>query len=164
MVEIARSKAQSCGVEEEGQSWVHSWRVRDFVCTSCFSFADKDRSWWISPLFAHRAGIVDSANPDGGIIFDSVGAYAVVMTDGDEIPGPTSETFQYRAKGRDPGRYRLTAASPESRHPIRILRSHSLRSFWKPRAGVRYDGLCVSSNRTTKLSIYHHTEMTLLLN
>lgn len=100
-------------------------------------------SWWISPLFAHRAGIVDSGSSDGGIVSDAVGAYAVIMTDGDEIPGPTPESFQYRARDRDPGRYRLTAGTPESRHPIRILRSHSLHSFWKPRAGLRYDGLCV---------------------
>ncbi|KJY01088.1 hypothetical protein TI39_contig303g00029 [Zymoseptoria brevis] len=99
--------------------------------------------WWINPLFAHRAGIIDSGNSEGGIVSDTSGAYAVVMTGSDEVSGPTPEIFQYRARDRDPGRYRLTAGTPESRHPVRILRSHTLRSFWKPRAGLRYDGLCV---------------------
>ncbi|KAF2162122.1 hypothetical protein M409DRAFT_27502 [Zasmidium cellare ATCC 36951] len=97
--------------------------------------------WWISPLFAHRAGIIDSGNSDGGVVSDHLGAYAVVLTDQDEISGSDPETCQYRARDRDPGRYRLTAGTPGSRHPIRILRSHSLHSFWKPKAGLRYDGL-----------------------
>lgn len=98
-------------------------------------------SWWISPLFAHRAGIIDSSNSEGGIVCGADAAYAVVMTGSDEISAPDGETIQYRARSNDPGRYRLTAASPSSRHPVRILRSHRLNSLWKPRAGVRYDGL-----------------------
>lgn len=155
MVEITRSKAQSCSGEEERQSRVHAWGV-------CNSFKQLvscpanvlSHSWWISQLFAHRAGIVDSGSSEGGIVSDSAGAYAVIMTHGDEIPGSTPDTFQYRARDRDPGRYRLTAGTPESRHPIRILRSHSLRSFWKPRAGLRYDGLWVDLISSSTLRTY----------
>lgn len=107
---------------------------------------------------------MDSASSEGGIVSDSAGAYAVVMTNGDEIPGSSPETFQYRASDRDPGRYRLTAGTPESRHPIRILRSHSLRSFWKPRAGLRYDGLCVESTRILQQSRHIYLSVIILLN
>ncbi|KXT15574.1 hypothetical protein AC579_9969 [Pseudocercospora musae] len=100
-------------------------------------------SWWINPFFAYRDGIIDNGNSDGGVVSDGDGAYAVVLTGGDEVSGPDPNSFQYRCRDKDPGRYRLTAGTPESRHPIRVLRSHTLRSFWKPRAGLRYDGLCV---------------------
>lgn len=72
---------------------------------------------------------------------DSKGAYAVLLTGGDEIPSTTPDKFVYRAHDGDRGRYRLTAATIDSRHPIRILRGHGLRSFWSPRAGIRYEGL-----------------------
>ena len=99
-------------------------------------------------MFAFRDGIIDSADTTGRIVADVSGAYAVFMTDGDEIPGKTLETFTYRAKGDDKGRYRLTSATPESRQPIRILRGHSLRSFCSPKAGLRYDGLYVRYSRS----------------
>lgn len=88
-----------------------------------------------------RDGIIDSADPTGGIVADGGRAYAVLMNHNDEVDSPSSDTFTYRAKNLDHGRYRLTAATPEARQPVRILRSHSLRSFWAPKAGVRYDGL-----------------------
>ena len=111
------------------------WRVKnmDETDTTC--------SWWINPLFALRDGIIDSADPAGGIVADVNGAYAVLMTEDAEIKSPTPEGFTYRAKHEDRGRFRLTAATRESRGPVRILRSHSLRSLWAPKAGVRYDGL-----------------------
>lgn len=92
-------------------------------------------------MFAFRDGIIDSGDPNGGITADSQGAYAVVMTDHDEIEASTPDLFTYRARRNDKGRYRLTAATVESRQPVRILRNHSLRSFWSPSAGIRYDGL-----------------------
>lgn len=98
-------------------------------------------SWWINPLFALKDGIIDSADKAGGIVSDSDGAYAVLMTHDEEVNCPSPEAFTYRARPHDSGRYRLTMAKRESRQPIRILRSHSLRSFWAPKAGVRYDGL-----------------------
>ncbi|EME47406.1 hypothetical protein DOTSEDRAFT_31847 [Dothistroma septosporum NZE10] len=106
--------------------------------------------WWISPMFAYRAGIIDSGNPAGGIVADGGGAYAIVLTDSDEVAGSDSNHFRYRARDGDPGRYRLTAATPESRQPIRILRSHTLHSFLKPRAGIRYDGLHTVTGWTVK--------------
>lgn len=98
-------------------------------------------SWWLSSAFAFKAGIIDSADAAGGITSDSDGAYAIFMTREEEVLGLTPETFTYRASADDHGRYRLTAATRDSRQPIRILRSDSLRSFWAPKAGVRYDGL-----------------------
>ncbi|TKA77803.1 hypothetical protein B0A49_00931 [Cryomyces minteri] len=97
--------------------------------------------WWINPMFAFYDGIIDSGDPDGGIVADEHGAYAVVMTDGDEIWGPTPSVFIYRSRLSDRGRYRLTAADEDARHPVRVLRSHSLRSLWSPRAGIRFEGL-----------------------
>lgn len=92
-------------------------------------------------MFAFRAGIIDSADPKGGIVADSKGAYAVLLTDGDEITAETPEKFTYRARHGDKGRYRLTAATIDSRQPVRILRAQTLRSFWAPRAGVRFEGM-----------------------
>lgn len=92
-------------------------------------------------MFAYRAGIIDNGSPAGGITCDSHDAYALLMTHNDEISSPTPNSFVYRSKPSDTGRYRLTAATAESRHPIRVLRSHTLPSFWTPKAGVRYEGL-----------------------
>ena len=103
--------------------------------------ADHVSSWWISPVFALRGGIIDSAEAAGGIVSDVDGAYALLMTGDEEISGPSPDSFTYRARSHDRGRYRLTAATRESRQPVRVLRAHSLRSFWAPKAGVRYDGL-----------------------
>ena len=98
-------------------------------------------SWWINALFAFNAGILDSSDPRGGIVSDSKGAYAVLLTGSDEVSSANPESFVYRARDTDRGRFRLTAATIDSRHPVRILRSHSLHSFWSPKAGVRYEGL-----------------------
>jgi len=98
-------------------------------------------SWWINTLLAFRDGIIDSAEPRYGIIADTDGAYAILMTDQDEEASPTPDAFTYRARNDDKGRYRLTNGTSASRGQVRILRSHTLRSFWSPRAGVRYDGL-----------------------
>ncbi|KAK3725463.1 hypothetical protein LTR37_000433 [Vermiconidia calcicola] len=103
----------------------------------------KPGDWWISALFAFKDGIIDSADPSGGVIADANGAYAILMTKDEEVNGPSFDSFTYRARDNDRGRYRLTSATRESRQPIRVLRSHSLKSFWSPRAGVRYDGLHV---------------------
>lgn len=72
---------------------------------------------------------------------DGDGAYAVLMTSDEEVNAPSPDIFTYRARNYDRGRYRLTAASRESRQPVRILRAHGLRSLWAPKAGVRYEGL-----------------------
>lgn len=98
-------------------------------------------SWWINTMFSYRAGIIDNGNPNGGITCDANGAYALLMTLHDEVESAGPNSFVYRARTGDSGRYRLTSADISSRQPVRILRHHSLRSFWTPRAGVRYDGL-----------------------
>lgn len=85
--------------------------------------------------------MLDTGDPNGGIVADANGAYALLMTEEDETNSPTPLAFTYRARANDKGRYRMTAGTPESRLPIRVLRSHSLRSFWSPKAGIRYDGL-----------------------
>ncbi|KAK0306397.1 hypothetical protein LTR01_006255 [Friedmanniomyces endolithicus] len=107
--------------------------------------------WWISPLFAFRDGIINGAEAEGGIVSDLAGAYAVVMTGNSEEPGGSANEFVYQARSSDKGRYRLTAGTPESRHPVRILRSHTLRSFHAPKAGLRYDGLHRVAGWTIKL-------------
>lgn len=64
-----------------------------------------------------------------------------MLANTDEIASVSPEAFTYRSHTRDKGRYRLTSGARESRQPVRVLRSHTLRSFWSPRAGIRYDGL-----------------------
>jgi len=92
-------------------------------------------------MFAFREGIIDSKCTDGGICYDSNGAYAVVLNENDEVAGASSNEFTYRCRYNDPGRYKMTAADFKSRYPLRVLRSHSLSSLWAPRAGLRYEGL-----------------------
>lgn len=92
-------------------------------------------------MFAYYDGIIDSGNPSGGIVYDSQSAYALVLSHGDVVKCTHPDLFTYRAKPGDAGRYRLTAGTPISRQPVRVLRSHTLSSFWAPRAGLRYEGL-----------------------
>lgn len=98
-------------------------------------------SWWISTLFAHHAGIIGLEAVEGGTTFDKHGAYALVLKDTGEVEASHGESFTYRTSQHDKGRFRLTAATPRSRDPIRVLRSHSMNNIWGPKAGVRYDGL-----------------------
>lgn len=98
-------------------------------------------SWWVNPLFAHHAGIIGLESVDGGTTYDKNGAYALVLKDTDEVGAQSEEVFTYRSPNYDKGRFRLTAATPTSRDPIRVLRSHSTNSIWGPKAGIRYEGL-----------------------
>ncbi|KAK3634338.1 hypothetical protein LTR56_015372 [Elasticomyces elasticus] len=111
----------------------------------------KPGDWWINPLFAFREGIINSGEAESGIVADAAGAYAVVMTGNSEESCDRPDKIVYRARSSDKGRYRLTAGTPESRHPVRILRSHTLRSFWAPEAGLRYDGLYKVTGWTIKM-------------
>ncbi|KAF2816147.1 uncharacterized protein BDZ99DRAFT_542388 [Mytilinidion resinicola] len=97
--------------------------------------------WWLNSLFAFRAGIINLETTEGGICFDSQGAYAILLRDSDEVDGSSPSAFIYRCRTNNPGRFRLTSADYKSRYPVRVLRSHNLTSLWAPRAGVRYDGL-----------------------
>lgn len=124
-----------------------------FICNTS-AFANL-YSWWINPLFAFRDGIIDSGDPNGGIVSDSSGAFAIVLANTDEIASTSPETFTYRSHTKDKGRYRLTSGVRESRQPVRVLRSHTLRSFWSPRAGIRYDGLY----RVVGWSIHYDAKM-----
>jgi len=92
-------------------------------------------------MFAYHAGALDNGDPSGRVICDKRAAYAVLLNGSDEIESSDPHYFKYHAKSADVGRYRLTAATPQTREPVRVFRSHTLRSFWAPRAGVRYDGL-----------------------
>jgi hypothetical protein len=98
-------------------------------------------SWWINTLFAHHAGIIGLEAVEGGTTFDKHGAYALVLKDTGEVEACRGEDFTYRCPQWDRGKFRLTAATPRSRNPIRVLRSHSINSVWGPKAGVRYEGL-----------------------
>ncbi|KAF2466298.1 uncharacterized protein BDR25DRAFT_317700 [Lindgomyces ingoldianus] len=98
-------------------------------------------AWWLNPLFAHHAGIIDLESTEGGICFDKHGAYAVLLKDTGEIDAPSQDQLTYRCPRDDKGRYRLTSVDFRSRNPVRILRSHSLNSVWGPKAGLRYEGL-----------------------
>ncbi len=95
-------------------------------------------------MLAFRDGIIDSKTTDGGICADADGAYAILLKDNDEVEGTSQTRFTYRCRPGDKGRYRLTSANDKSGYSVRVLRSHALASLWAPRAGVRYEGLCVN--------------------
>ncbi|QIW96194.1 hypothetical protein AMS68_001712 [Peltaster fructicola] len=113
----------------------------EYASSHGLRYATDFRSWWINPLFAFRDGIIDSGDNNGRIVADNNGAYAILLAGTDELASDSPEAFTYRSHARDRGRYRLTSATRDTRQPVRILRSHTLRSFWSPRAGIRYDGL-----------------------
>ncbi|KAG9376195.1 SAD SRA domain containing protein [Pyrenophora tritici-repentis] len=98
-------------------------------------------SWWINSLFAHHAGIIGLEACEGGTTYDKHGAYALLLKDTGEIEASSEDRFTYRVPQNDKGKFRLTSATPKSRDPVRVLRSHSINSVWGPKAGVRYDGL-----------------------
>ncbi|KAF1830443.1 hypothetical protein BDW02DRAFT_650637 [Decorospora gaudefroyi] len=98
-------------------------------------------AWWINPLFAHHAGIIGLESCEGGTTYDKHGAYALLLKDTGELEASSEERFTYRVTQKDKGKFRLTSATPKSREPVRVLRSHSINSVWGPKAGVRYEGL-----------------------
>ncbi|UPX16714.1 uncharacterized protein EKO05_0007102 [Ascochyta rabiei] len=101
----------------------------------------KAGDWWINPLFAHHAGIIGLESVAGGTTYDKNSAYALVLKDTGEMDATSENAFSYRCPINDKGKFRLTAATPTARDPIRVLRSHSINSIWGPKAGIRYEGL-----------------------
>jgi hypothetical protein len=97
--------------------------------------------WWINSLFAHHAGIIGKESLDGGTTFDDHGAYAVVIEEENEVDTRSDGSLRYLTSMSDRGRFRLTAATPKSREPIRVLRSCNDHGIWGPRAGIRFEGL-----------------------
>ena len=99
--------------------------------------------WWIHPIFAFHDGIVSSPSSQGGITADSDGAYALMLTRLDQVTAsPTADRFTYTTRqDDDPGKFRLMNSILPVKTPVRILRSHTLKSNWSPIVGVRYDGL-----------------------
>ncbi|KAI4846804.1 hypothetical protein E4T44_04863 [Aureobasidium sp. EXF-8845] len=97
--------------------------------------------WWTDTTFAYRDGIIASTSSDGGVTACLQQAYAILLVDGDELDCTDPEHFTYRIRPGDIRGYRLCAGTLASRKPVRILRSHTLRSFFAPHAGVRYDGI-----------------------
>lgn len=100
--------------------------------------ADKLKSWWIKRAAAYRGGIIHGL--PHGITADEEGAYAVLMTDDDELETGKENMIKYRSSQLDPGCFKLMK-NIESRQLVRVLRSWRLSSEWRPRAGLRYDGL-----------------------
>jgi hypothetical protein len=97
--------------------------------------------WWINPLFAHHAGIIGQESLEGGTTFDDNNAYAVVIEGKNEVNTLPDGSLRYLTSMSDRGRFRLSAATPKSREPIRVLRSRNDNGIWGPKAGIRYDGL-----------------------
>lgn len=101
-------------------------------------------SWWMNPLFAHYAGIIDLESTEGGICYDNICAYALVLQDSGDVDSTFGNDFSYRCRKGDRGKYRLTSATVKGRAPIRVLRCHSLNCLGGPKAGIRYEGLWVN--------------------
>nr|POE86522.1 putative transporter [Quercus suber] len=110
---------------------------------------DSKHSWWIHPIFAFHDGIIDNPNKNSGITFDAIAAYAILMTDEDEISGPDPQRFTYRTGEQARGRYKLTACTRDSRVPIRVLRSHTLKGFWH-----KVTGFSITKDKLTKAIMY----------
>ena len=68
------------------------------------------------------------------------GAYAILMTDNEEVEIGEENMFRYRASQKDPGSLQLMK-NVHSREMVRVLRSWRLCSRLAPKAGLRYDGL-----------------------
>lgn len=98
-------------------------------------------SWWIHPIFAFRAGIIDSPDPHGGVIADADGLYGLTLTGYDLLKADNGDTIQYVVRKGDKNLPQLLRAIRHPKPDIRILRSHTLRSAMSPVAGIRYDGL-----------------------
>lgn len=95
-------------------------------------------SWWIEPAAAYRDGIIHGSIH--GITADQTFAYAIVMTENEEVDDRNDDMIRYRASQTDPGVFRLMN-NVTSQQPVRMLRTWQLRSRWQPKAGLRYDGL-----------------------
>jgi hypothetical protein len=104
-------------------------------------FSNIHSSWWINTMFAFHDGIIANTSSNSGVTTCYTQAYALLLADGDELDCSDPAHFTYRSTRGDSRRYLLCAGTLASRRPIRVLRSHTLRSFFAPRAGVRYDGL-----------------------
>jgi hypothetical protein len=92
-------------------------------------------------MFAYHDGIVANPSSNSCVTTCYTQAYALLLADGDELDCSDPAHFTYRSTRGDSRRYLLCAGTLASRRPIRVLRDHTLRSFFAPRAGVRYDGL-----------------------
>ena len=96
------------------------------------------RSWWIKRAAAYRDGIIDGSVH--GITADKDGAYAILMMSEEELETSTHDLVKYRTSQSDPGCFKLME-NLRSRQVVRVLRSWRMSSKWKPKAGLRYDGL-----------------------
>jgi hypothetical protein len=92
-------------------------------------------------MFAYHDGIIADSLSKGGVTTCHTQAYALLLANSDELDCSDPAHFTYRSTRGDSRRYLLCAGTLASRRPIRVLRSYTLRSFFAPRAGVRYDGL-----------------------
>ena len=97
-----------------------------------------EHSWWIKRAAADRDGIIDGSAQ--GITADRDGAHAILMTGEEELETSTENLVKYRTSQMDPGCFKLMK-NLSSRQPVRVLRSWRMSSKWKPKAGLRYDGL-----------------------
>ena len=82
--------------------------------------------------------MIDDSND--GITANEDGAYAVLMTNGEEIESGREGVVFYKASSNDPGRFPLMK-NITSRAPVRVLRTWKLKSTLAPKGGIRYDGL-----------------------
>lgn len=98
-------------------------------------------SWWIHPIFAFRAGIIDSPDPHGGVVADPDGLYGLTLTGHDDLRNDNGDQFRYVVRKGDKNQATLLRAILHPKPSIRVLRSHTLRSSFSPIAGIRYDGL-----------------------
>ncbi|MCJ1387372.1 hypothetical protein MMC18_000215 [Xylographa bjoerkii] len=106
--------------------------------------------WWIKPAAAYRDGIIHGST--NGITADVEGAYAIFMTDNEEVEIGEENMFRYWASHKESGCLQLIK-NVHSRGLVRVLRGWRLCSRLAPKAGLRYDGLYHVSGYGVKLTV-----------
>ena len=93
--------------------------------------------WWLNIQCAFRDGIV--ARIDEKATRGLYGVTALPLLTGEEKEGPTLNMYEYVNRGTFNEMPLCLMTTRGAR--IRVLRGHTLKSKFAPKAGVRYDGL-----------------------
>ncbi|XP_039284672.1 uncharacterized protein LOC111047469 [Nilaparvata lugens] len=109
--------------------------------------------WWLTSRECWHAGVHRPPNTSAFLHCGPQGAYSITLSDqcsADDVDGGDRFTLSTGGKGAaDTGSNEQTlsfdtvtlVASKESGNPIRLVRTHKLKSAYAPDIGYRYDGL-----------------------
>lgn len=89
---------------------------------------------------AYRDGII--ANPVEALTSSTYGVTALVLLRGTERDGPAPNMYEFTIEGKFNEMNSILMMGNRGR-AFRVLRGYELISKYAPKAGLRYDGLCV---------------------